>query len=737
MKCLRLVLLFLFLSGPFAVQAGGPVQLASPDGQTVATVEVSGGQLTYALRCDNKPILGDSRLGINVGGIELGDGVTLGAVTSRAIDETYDYLGSRSRVRNHAIEYTIPVNHSVSGRSYDLQFRAYDHGIAYRYVVEGQGTQEVFSEAGSWELPDSATAYYAPRSANYESSYRSSLSSPIVSGTTIGGPITFRLADGSYAAIGEAGVYGYPGMSFRATDSNGFTAHFHGKQLRRDLESPDKVDPSLLPDDRWRIEGDIVTPWRVTLAGDSLADLTEGHVFQSLNPAPAPSIDRSYVKPGRVAWSWWAHGHLDGSTARLELEKRYIAQASELGFEYVLLDDGWRNFSDDEVSELVDHAADNDMGVWVWSFYASADNGVANGENWPWGSASSRDRFYSSLKAKGIVGVKLDFIDSEALSAIKWYEGNLADAERYGILLNIHGANKATGESRRFPGFLTEEGIRGLEHNRSGGGHNLTHMVLAPFTRMLGGAMDFTPVNLDPAKIASSNTTFAGQLATAVLYISPAQHWADDPAHYLTSGGADVIAALPTVWDESHVLDNTELGVTAGFARRRGHEWFVGFLNAGDPLSEVAIDTDWLDKARGYRLVLLSDVAETRAELDRVESIYDPRDPLQAELVRSGGGVVAWLQALHLGDADGDGLVDQADLDRLIVSLQAGGPGWTDARWADADFNLDGRVDFADYVILSQNYGQGGLPVYTSLIPEPTTAILLAIGTLALRRSHR
>lgn len=737
MKYLCRVLLLLSLTSPFTAQAEGQIQLASPNGQTVATVKVSGGQLTYALQRNSKPVLGDSLLGINVGGVELGSGVTLGAVTSRTIDETYEYLGSRCQVRNHAIEYTISVNHIASGRSYDLQVRAYDEGMAYRYVVEGQGTQEVFSEAGSWELPDSATTYYAPHSLNYESSYRSSLTSPIASGTTVGGPITFRLADGSYAAISEAGVYGYPGMSFQATGDNGFTARFHGKQLRRDLESPDKVDPSLLPDDRWRIEGNIATPWRVTLTGDSLGDLTESHIIQSLNPAPEPTIDRSYVQPGRVAWSWWAHGNLDGSTDRLELEKRYITQASELGFEYVLLDDGWRNFSDAEVTELVDHAADNNMGVWVWDFYAGADNGVANGENWPWGSSASRDRFYSDLKDKGIVGVKLDFIDSEALSAINWYEGNLADAERYGILLNIHGANKATGESRRFPGFLTEEGIRGLEHNRSGGSHNLTHMVLAPFTRMLGGPMDFTPVNLDPAKIAGSNTTFAGQLATAVLYISPAQHWADDPAHYLASGASDVIAAMPTVWDESHVLDNTELGITAGFARRRGGDWFVGFLNAGDPLSELALDTDWLGQARAYRLVLLSDVAADRAELDRVDAIHDPRDPLQVQLVRSGGGVVAWLQPLHFGDADGDGLVGQADLDRLIASLQAGSPGWTDARWTDADFNLDGRVDFADYVILSQNYGQGTLPDYANLIPEPSAALLLTIGTLALRWCRR
>jgi alpha-glucosidase len=177
-----------------------------------------------------------------------------------------------------------------------------------------------------------------------------------------------------------------------------------------------------------------------------------------------------------------------------------------------------------------------------------------------------------------MAGVKIDFMDSSAKKVVEFYTSALAEAAALGLMVNFHGAYEPTGESRTWPNEMTREGILGLEYS-IWSTIPLDHYASLPFTRLLAGHGDFTPCTFTPSRL--KGTTCALQLATAVVYTSPVMHWADKPRVYVGSPALEVIKRIPSVWDETRVLDGSAIGEFAAFARRRGHDWFVGVINAG------------------------------------------------------------------------------------------------------------------------------------------------------------
>jgi alpha-glucosidase len=235
----------------------------------------------------------------------------------------------------------------------------------------------------------------------------------------------------------------------------------------------------------------------------------------------------------------------------------------------------------------------------------------------------------------------LDFMDSESKAVIDFYTAVLEEAAEYELMVDFHGANKPTGESRPYPNEMTREGIRGLEYNKWSA-LPAAHYATLPFTRLLAGHGDFTPCTFNPEML--KGTTFALQLATAICYTSPLMFYADEPERYLRTPAVDVIKAIPSVWDETIVLPGSELGRLAAIARRRGPVWFVGLINGG-AARRYELDLDFLGEGR-FQSVQLGDNPTRADDLIRSTSVVSASTSL-AVAMNAGGGSVVMLRPVN------------------------------------------------------------------------------------------
>jgi alpha-glucosidase len=596
----------------------GRVMVESPDGKLAAAFFTdAAGRLGCEVSRGGNPLIQCPALGVIVDGTDIGAGVELGGSIERdLIREAVHTRGHHTVSQNQCNTALVPVKHKASGLDWTLEVRAYNHGMAFKYAAQIDGNPTVSGEATAFTLPRGSAAYYQDNLKNYEAIWQESQADQI-SGD-LGLPITARLpGEAGYVLITEADVTGYSGMSLAATGGT-FKAAF------RDDES-------------WMVkpEGPAVkTPWRVVMAAENLNGLVNCDIVHNLSPDPDPDLfgdADEWIRPGRTMWSWWSEG-----TGGPKLQRKYVDGAAELGFEYILVDEGWEFWymggksKWKHVAELVDYANAKGVDVWLWKRWKKL------------GDEDYRVKFFDKVQKAGCVGVKIDFMDSESRAMLDFYECALKDAARHRLMVNFHGANKPTGESRTYPNEMTREGIRGLEYNRFGLPLTPSYNATLPFTRLVVGHGDYTPVTFNPKKLG--DTSYAHQLATAVVFTSPVTHYADKPENFLDNPPAapclDVLKSIPTVWDRTIVLDGSEIGKCAAFARRSGDRWFIGIINAEES-RDIDMDLSFLGDGK-YKAVALADLEETPAGFNRSDIAVDRKSGLKAKM-RGGGGYVAML----------------------------------------------------------------------------------------------
>jgi alpha-glucosidase len=253
----------------------------------------------------------------------------------------------------------------------------------------------------------------------------------------------------------------------------------------------------------------------------------------------------------------------------------------------------------------------------------------------------SRRDFFRRCKAAGAVGIKIDHMDSESKQMIDFYPDVLKDTADAQLMVDFHGANKPTGESRTYPHEVTREGVRGLEYNKWSA-LPPAHYASLPFTRFLAGHGDFTPCTFNVEML--KGTTFALQLASAICYTSPVMFYADKPELYLASPAVDVFQAIPSVWDETRVLLGSAIGELAVMARRRGDTWFVGIINGGAGRT-YDLNLSFLGDG-SYAAVQLADDANRPDALVRTEATVQASSSLGVRL-NAGGGFVGMFTPIH------------------------------------------------------------------------------------------
>ncbi len=628
----------LLVTLPAATRAGA-VELESPDGTVRAQVwSAADGRLSWSLDRAGQRVLGASPMGITVDGVDLGLGVTLGEPTSRMIDETFVRRGVKPEGREHCRAYHIPIRHTGSGVDWVLEARLYDDGFAWRYRVPGTGSRRVTGEASAWTVPPTVEVWFQTDTRNYEGEYQHARAAALprqvetadgVQEVRFGPPVTLELEGGGFALLSEANLRHYSGMRLR-------------RGADTQLEAVFDDDP-----EGFRLEGEVVSPWRVTVVVPDLNALVNSDMIASLGDAPDPQLfpqggRESWIRPGRALVTWCVFGN-DG--AQWHLQKWFVDQCAALHCEFLLLDGGWRSErwgflaggADPwaRLKELCDYAATRGVGIVVWhAFPEGRDDspGLTRPE--------ARDEFFQRCREAGVQGVKIDFFDSESLDVVEAWEDLTRRAAAHHLTINFHGSNKPTGETRTWPNHITREGLREQEY-LLWGTLPRAHYAALPFTRLAAGHGDFLPGYVRAKYLQNTMAVF--QMGTAIIATSPFLCWPDHPEDYRASVFLGLVQAMPVLWDETRVLPGSQIGHRVAFARRAGREWFVAALNCEDAMRAWELDLSWLGDAP-YTGTLYRDALNPKAEIV-VETGRD-MDSGQALTVElpPGGGLIGWFK---------------------------------------------------------------------------------------------
>lgn len=598
--------------------------IASPNGRIQFHFAPDPGKLRYYITLDNRKAIDWSILSISVDGTDITDRADIRKIERFQISEKYPTRGVHSTAVSNCRGARFAIQHLSSKTDYVLEVRVFNDGAAFRFVVPGEGKRKP-NEGSTFELIVGTVLWFHDFEAHYEGIHKKKTISDVEEGEWCAPPLTAKLALGGYAAITEAALVDYPGMGLRAHGKVGFTTVLgHALPVSHPFDLRFGKDEAKRLSQPAAIDGAITTPWRVILIGRDLNTLVNSDIISNLSPPPDERIfpqglKTGWVKPGRAVWRY-----LDGGENTSEGIKEFSRLAGQLGFEYNVVEGIWARWTEAQLRELVDYSNQQHVKLWFWKHRRTL------------GTERERDEFFSLLSRLGVAGAKIDFFDHEAKEVIDLYQAILRSSAEHKIMVEFHGANKPTGESRTWPNELSREAIRGLEYRSMS--LRSVHNTTLPFTRFLAGHADYTPVHFGERR---RETSWAHQIATAVVFTSPLMIYGAHPQHILDNPAAELIKTIPSVWDETIVLPQSEIGECAAFARRKNDVWFVGVLNALTGRS-VRVALSFLS-ARKYRATLIRDQMEDPAAV-QIENASLTRGHSLTARMRAGGGLVARFQ---------------------------------------------------------------------------------------------
>jgi alpha-glucosidase len=605
-----IILIIATLTWFCAAAQAAEVKVSSPDGKAVIVVTDAGG-LSYSVFFDGREVVAKSHFGIVADGVDLGADVKLGKSSSRKIRESYSMFGGHSEALNNCRETTIAIR-STAGEAYDLDARAYNDGVALRARLAAKPGRKINGESTEWKLSGNPLAWYQTDFGSYEGIFQSSPLNDLSDGKKLPLPITFTLPGGGYALVTEANLLNYTDLGVQATADHSLRAYFHA------------------PSDRngWTTDDAVVQPWRVTLLARDLNALVNSDLVRNLCPAASPELAKAkWIQPGRSSWQWWSSGD-----PRFEDQHQWVDWTKDLGFEYYLVDEGWRNWKADGkdnwacLHEVCDYAKSRGVKIWIWV----NSNEVQN--------AARRTNLLDHAVALGVVGVKIDFEPEANVRWVNWYDETLRDAAARKLMIDFHGANKPIGRERTWPNEMTRESIRGHEYHILRYRRTLppSHDCVLPFTRFVIGPGDYTPTVFNSKELRGY--TWSRELAQAIVFTSPFLCYADHPTNYLNNAAMDVMRAIPSVWDETIVLPGSGIGKCAAFARRSGKTWFIGVINGPDATT-LDLPLNFLGRGQ-YKMIQLGDAPDRDDAWQREEKSAKRGDVVHLALRRGGGCVI-------------------------------------------------------------------------------------------------
>jgi len=593
-------LMFIAFAGGAGLSAAPaePETATSPDGNVRVTFELKsnpqpylpGERPYYRVSYKGLPVLADSPLGLDFKGAGTYDvDFEIAGTDRQSHDSTWENpFGAKRKVRDHYNQLTVSLRkRHFPDQRMDLIFRAHNEGVAFRYVLPRQENLQKFtlsSENTGFNFPSGAFAQalnLGSYTSSYETDYHRVSLDEIKPTSIVALPLLVEIPHGPWAALLEADLTDYAGMYV------GGVMGAPGALMSKLSPLPKRSDEAVVG------STPKATPWRIILLGSRPGELIENSYLILNLSAPCALADTSWIQPGRAAWDWWS-----GSFARNVNFKpgmntatmlHYVDFAARHKLEYMLVDAGWYIQTDDthptdilhhtavtDVPRIIEYARTKGVKVLLWVYWSEMDKHL--------------DEALALYKKWGAAGVKVDFMDRDDQEMVNFYERVVRKAADFHMTVDFHGAYKPTGLRRTYPNLLTREGVMGLEYSKWSDRITPQHDVTLPFTRMLAGPLDYTPGgfrnatreqfkarNLEPM----TQGTRAHELAKYVVFESPLVMVSDHPEAYEGQPGFEFIEKVPTVWDDTKVL-NGEPGQDVTIARQKGNDWFVGSMTNWD-----------------------------------------------------------------------------------------------------------------------------------------------------------
>jgi len=635
--------------------------LQSPSKEISVTFSLAEkGSPSYAVNYKGKPIILPSLLGVYLKGeSDLASGFTVDGVQQTSVNESWKpVLGEQSTIRNQYNQMTIALVQAKTGRKMNIIFKAYDEGIAFRYdfpkqerlnyfIISDERTEfqltanhKVFWLPGDYdsqEYPYTETKFSDINTDRVDKNNGIALKS-IGSKTRIQTPLMMKTFDKLYLNIFEAAVVNYPVMHLDA------------------IPSENELISNLVPNaigDKAYLQTPCVSPWRTIMVSDDARDIVGSKMILNLNE-PSKIDDTSWIKPMKYVGIWWEM-HVGKSTwdyagsqnaqnaATKELipsgkhgattanTKRYIDFAAKNGFDGVLVEGwnvGWEDWFGNWKENVFDFTTPYpDFNLDEVNAYAKAKGVKMIMHHETSGSVGNYERHldrafdlmkkydYPAVKS-GYVGKIIprgEFHDGQAM--VNHYNFVAQRAANYKLMVNSHESSRPTGYSRTYPNYIAAEAARGNEFNAWSTGNPPMHETILPFTRLLGGPMDYTPgifeikMNVyDKSKKEQVHTTLAKQLALYVTMYSPLQMAADLPENYEKYPDAfQFIKDVAVDWDDSKYLE-AEPGDYLTVARKaKGTEqWFLGAITDESPRN-TEVKLDFLTPGKKYKATIYQD----------------------------------------------------------------------------------------------------------------------------------
>ncbi|HYW73097.1 MAG TPA: glycoside hydrolase family 97 catalytic domain-containing protein [Pyrinomonadaceae bacterium] len=595
--------------------------LNSPNRQIQFTLMVAAPQLRWRATRAGQNIIEPSALSFRSGEIDVCHECTILTIERYRVSESYLTRGVHARAVNVCNGARISLRHDTSRTEFGVELRAYNDGVAFRFIFPGIGTW-IPDEGSVFTIPADSTVWFHDFEGHYEGIHQQKSIADVKDGDWAAPPLTIKLQGRGYAVITEAALLDYSGMGLRANGERGFmTVLGHALPVSHPFDLRYGKDEAKRLSRPARVDGPVTTPWRVVIMGGDLNGLVNSDLINNLSPAPDRTIfphglKTSWIKPGRAVWRY-----LDGGENTFEGIKEFSRLAGQLGFEYNVVEGIWARWTEAQIRELVDYSNQQNVKLWFWKHRRTL------------GTQGERDEFFSLLSRLGVAGAKIDFFDHEAKEVIDLYQALLRSSAEHKVMVEFHGANKPAGESRTWPNEMSREAIRGLEYRSLS--LRSVHNTTLPFTRFLAGHADYTPVHFGERR---RETSWAHQIATAVVFTSPLMIYGAHPQHILDNPAAELIKTIPSVWDQTVVIRQSEIGELAGFARRKGQVWFLGIMN-GLSGKTIRVPLRFLG-ARRYRATLVRDQLDEAAAV-RIEHAGLSRADSLTIKMRAGGGFVA------------------------------------------------------------------------------------------------
>lgn len=607
---------------------------------------------SYRISFKGRELISSSSLQLQLAPHGLLRPLRLAGVVHNKRDEVYKLNpGKTTSARDHYHEMRVMLEEDPAPkRRLDIVFRAYDDGVAFRYVVAKQAGLADFqlaAEHSTFACAGDPRMYVLPLpsfTTPYEARYRTLRLSEISTDALLAAPLLIEYSEGAWAAITEADLNDYAGMYLSGTPEGALTTRL-----------------SVRPDDpQLKVKASLphASPWRVVMIADNPGRLIESNLITNLNP-PCAWPDTAWIKPGKTTFPWW-NGYELGSSAGFHgaqdtrTHKYYIDFCAESGIPYHSLDgfdniawyggtivpyqgaDITKSLPEIDLPELLSYAKQKGVRLRLWMNSAAP--------------RAQMQRAFPIYEQWGIEGVMVDFVERDDQDIVNFIHELLQLAGKHHLTVTLHNISKPTGMHRTYPNLLTIESVFNTEWNKwDPRGSTPEHELTVPFIRMLAGPLDyhcgsfhnvprqkFAPRNLAPVTMG----TRTHELARYVVYENYLPMVVDYPAAYRNQPGFEFLVQVPTTWDETRVL-NGQIGSYLTIARRHETRWYIGsmagndeqtlniplhFIGAGNYLAEI-----WCDD-----LTDLDDAAKVLRHKREVTAA----DSLEAKLGPAGGHVI-------------------------------------------------------------------------------------------------